>query len=261
MPDVVGQLGNFRGILVAQTVISPAVVDTIRGGAHGQHEIIYVLKGLYGADLEAAHWRGKPGDVFLYPAGCWHRPSLPLNESVRLLVLQWDPSLADSPVGRPCRARDGRGRLLTTIAWLLDLRLDAGAEALSRQLLGVALTEFARLHVGGDPGHNPIERVRHAMHENVANRGLTLSMLAKLAEMSPAHFCRTFRARTGEAPFANLRRLRVEAALPLIAETDLPFAEIATRVGLCSAAHLWRLVVEHTGRPPSSFRRLKGHGG
>jgi AraC-like DNA-binding protein len=57
-----------------------------------------------------------------------------------------------------------------------------------------------------------------------------------------------------------LRKLRAEAALQLLCNTELPAKAIARRVGLRSASHLVHLLRRELGPSPSELRR-KGKSG
>ncbi len=55
-------------------------------------------------------------------------------------------------------------------------------------------------------------RARDAMDRDYA-RALDVSALARIAQVSPARFSRTFRATFGETPHRHLQRRRVERAM------------------------------------------------
>jgi AraC-like DNA-binding protein len=224
---------------------------------HAFHELIYVLNGVYTAQL--GEWRevGHAGDAFIYPDGVGHDSRGTQDGKTRLLVLQWHLVPASAPCISFARLRDVGGRLLYPLMRMLDLtpaQTDPDL-ALRESLLAVVEGECRALAETASPTIDPITRVRRTLD------GLTgipssvpIEELAALAGMTPAHFSRCFRARTGDTPVRYLQRKRVQDALPLILHADLPFAEIARRVGLCDASHLCRLVVREYGRPPRDLR-------
>jgi AraC family transcriptional regulator len=73
--------------------------------------------------------------------------------------------------------------------------------------------------------------------------------------MSRYHFCRRFKAETGQSPIQYFQRLRAERAVSLIRNTELPMYEIARTVGFETPSHLTRIVRKHTGKTPTALRQ------
>src|ERR1700681_1573222 len=103
-------------------------------------------------------------------------------------------------------------------------------------------------------------RARDAMDRTFA-KPLCIPLLARIAEVSEAHFIRTFRATFGETPHRYLQRRRVERAMDLLRETDRPVTEICFDVGFNSLGTFSRTFRGIVGEPPSAYRRrFAGHG-
>src|SRR5258706_10835011 len=68
-------------------------------------------------------------------------------------------------------------------------------------------------------------RARGAMDRTFA-KPLCIPRLARIAEVSEAHFIRTFRATFGETPHRYLQRRRVERAMFLLRATDRSVTDI-----------------------------------
>ena len=96
-------------------------------------------------------------------------------------------------------------------------------------------------------------RARDAMDRDYA-KPLDVPALAKIAFTSPAHFSRTFRATFGETPHRYLQRRRVERAMTLLVQTDLPVTDICLDVGFNSLGTFSRTFSDIVGESPSSFR-------
>ena len=90
------------------------------------------------------------------------------------------------------------------------------------------------------------------------DRPLSVVDLAAVAGTSPRTLTRRIRIATGTSPARFIERIRLDVALQLIAQTTLPLAAIATRVGYADASVLHRLVRRHTRRSPGSFRTTAG---
>lgn len=69
---------------------------------------------------------------------------------------------------------------------------------------------------------------------------------------------RRFRAVLGDSVLGEIRRLRIEKAKHLIAETDLKLSVVAQQCGIHGLARLTAVFKQVTGYAPSVFRRLAG---
>ena len=86
---------------------------------------------------------------------------------------------------------------------------------------------------------------------------LCIRRLARIAEVSQAHFIRTFRATFGETPHRYLQRRRVERAMFLLRETDRSVTDICFDVGFTSLGTFSRTFRDIVGQTPSEYR--EGH--
>jgi AraC-like DNA-binding protein len=103
-------------------------------------------------------------------------------------------------------------------------------------------------------------RARDTMDRAFAHP-LDVPALARVAHVSPAHFSRQFRATFGETPHRYLQRRRVERAMELLRETDLPVTEICLDVGFHSLGTFSRIFREVVGESPTQYRaRFAGEG-
>ncbi|WP_016888833.1 GlxA family transcriptional regulator [Mycobacteroides abscessus] len=102
-----------------------------------------------------------------------------------------------------------------------------------------------------DPELAAIER--YAI-ENMSRR-VGLGELADAAKLSPRTLTRRVQAATGLSPLQFVQRIKVEAALYLLADPQRSVSEVARNVGLSDASTLNRLIRRTTGNSPSTFRR------
>jgi transcriptional regulator GlxA family with amidase domain len=90
---------------------------------------------------------------------------------------------------------------------------------------------------------------------------LDVPALARVANVSPAHFSRQFRQTFGESPHRYLQRRRVERAMDLLRETERSVTEICFDVGWGSLGTFSRTFHEIVGESPSAYRtRFAGPG-
>ena len=84
---------------------------------------------------------------------------------------------------------------------------------------------------------------------------LSVERLAAGVGMSPRSLSRYCREHLRESPAELVRRLRLEEARRLLAETDLPGKDIAGRTGLGDTSTLWRVFTQQLGITPAEYRQ------
>lgn len=87
------------------------------------------------------------------------------------------------------------------------------------------------------------------------DEGLTIAELASVACMSQAHFARSFKATTGQAPHEFISKMRLALARRLLADDCQPITEIALSVGFSSPSNFARAFRNVTGTTPGEYRR------
>jgi AraC-like DNA-binding protein len=99
-------------------------------------------------------------------------------------------------------------------------------------------------------------RARDAMDRAYA-LPLDIPHLARVANVSEAHFIRTFRATFGETPHRYLQRRRVERAMFLLREKERSITDICLDVGFGSLGTFSRTFSEIVGDTPTEYRNRK----
>ncbi len=87
--------------------------------------------------------------------------------------------------------------------------------------------------------------------------------LAQVSAVSPAHFARSFKEAFGVPPHRYLLTRRIERAVALLRDTDLPITEVAFQTGWKSLGTFGRIFRDITGENPRSLRtreQLAPHG-
>ena len=97
-------------------------------------------------------------------------------------------------------------------------------------------------------------RARDAMDRAYAGP-LDVPALAQIANVSEAHFIRTFRATFGETPHRYLQRRRVERAMFLLRATDRSVTDICLDVGFNSLGTFSRSFQAIVGESPTAYRQ------
>ena len=78
--------------------------------------------------------------------------------------------------------------------------------------------------------------------------------LAQVSAVSEAHFAREFRRAFGVPPHRYLLTRRIERAIALLRDTDLPVTEVAYRTGWNSLGTFGRVFRDITGDSPGELR-------
>jgi transcriptional regulator GlxA family with amidase domain len=105
------------------------------------------------------------------------------------------------------------------------------------------------------------DRMDAASHEE-----WPIHRLAQVSAVSPAHFGHSFKAAFGLPPHRYLLTRRIERALALLRDTELPVTEIAFQTGWNSLGTFGRVFHDVTGDSPGNLRarersspRARGH--
>jgi len=99
-----------------------------------------------------------------------------------------------------------------------------------------------------------LQTVIEFIMENLGGRP-TLEQMAAVAQLSPYHFARQFKAATGLAPYQYVIARRVERAQELLREEDdLGLGEVAFRAGFSDQSHFTSHFKRIVGVTPGKFR-------
>ena len=93
------------------------------------------------------------------------------------------------------------------------------------------------------------DRMDAASHE-----AWPIRRLAKISNVSQAHFARSFKEAFGVPPHRYLLTRRIERATALLRETDQPITDIAFQTGWSSLGTFGRIFRDITGESPGTVR-------
>ncbi len=214
-----------------------------------------------------------PGGSFRLPAGrivlvpAWGEFESQCRRPVRHFYIHFDPvglsgdwsrRVWDRPLAIPATPpRDQSVRALaegigTSPAWRLR------AQALLLDCLAAALDQLSAASVASLEAQlmsdNPIApALRHI--DGFYHLPLTVPQLAELCRLSPDHFTRVFKTRTGQTPSQYLQHRRVAVAAERLIASDDDIARIATETGFANRYHFTRVFAKRMGVPPATYRR------
>lgn len=84
---------------------------------------------------------------------------------------------------------------------------------------------------------------------------ISIQELAERCAMSVYHFCRVFKAVTGDTAISYINQLRINKASALLSTSTLPVAEIAAVAGFSDVCYFSRCFKKQKGVSPAVFQR------
>lgn len=125
-------------------------------------------------------------------------------------------------------------------------------EGLTLELLAEACRLVRPAPVPG--GARWLHEVRERVREEFTRR-LTLADCPHAVGVHPVHLAQSFRAHYGESFGQCIRRLRIDFASRVLAQTSKPIAEIALDAGFSDQSHFTKAFRHASGLTPAGFRR------
>ena len=98
------------------------------------------------------------------------------------------------------------------------------------------------------------------MRENL-HRDVTRDETARHAGISPSHFSRLLRERTGRSFTQLLRQSRVDLACELLQSTEDPLAVVAGRCGFCDQSYFTHVFQQTRQMTPKQYRETNRRNG
>ncbi|MFW6270472.1 MAG: helix-turn-helix domain-containing protein [Bacillota bacterium] len=100
-----------------------------------------------------------------------------------------------------------------------------------------------------------INYIINYLNENY-DQDFSLEQIASLANYSPFHFIRLFKAKTGKTPFAYLFDIKINKAKQLLKNSDLSITDICFASGFNNRSHFSVVFKRKTGYSPSQYRKI-----
>ena len=231
---------------------------------HEAPHFIVVTRGVY--RTEARNQRGlcSAGTLIFNPGGTTHRDCF---HSERGEFLSISPGLETSKlleqaspvpliIGGPEFRRSNDPLVANRIATEFQEAANPSEmvlESLGFELLGMVLEEVRRSASAFIPSW--LTRTREMVEDCFATE-LTVAELAAMAGVHPVYLARAYRRHLGCSPGEYMRRCRLLRVRRLLANSDLPLAEIALRTGFSDQSQMTRTFTNMFGISPGRYRRL-----
>lgn len=128
------------------------------------------------------------------------------------------------------------------------------ASKILEHILGLLFFHNPALHgvkAGGpDPATRAIQHMQQRLHQP-----MELAQLARSVNLSPTHFSRVFKEKTGCSPIEYLIRLKIQRACQHLNTTEHSIRKIAEYVGYEDSAYFSRIFKKVMGTSPEQYRK------
>ncbi|SDD00482.1 AraC-type DNA-binding protein [Paenibacillus sp. UNCCL117] len=252
---------------------------------HEHLEIIWMTEGEAVFIVNGQAFTAKPGDLLFVGGGELHTGQATSAGPTEFVAIVFHPDLLAGKGFDPHYIRTiaplltGERRLPPHIgteaplyAYVAGPVMSAVRELESRETayemnakLYLALAFAQLFRHGAGPQQKPKETARQAerfkplityVEQRYAEK-ISVEDAAKMVNLSPYHFCKSFKKATGHTFGRFLQLIRVGEAERLLLETEMPVTEIAVEVGFCDLHYLNKVFKKIKYCSPSDLRRLR----
>ncbi len=259
---------------------------TVHMHAHKAHEFFFLQSGTGSQHTRGCSYTMAPSDLYFFGGGIEHecRPGTAGGCSAHVLYIDPAAFSATSPGDRDClmilnalRSITERlnNRLQVSDATKKQVKLFLArmvndfwnkqpafecAVKIQVQHLLLSLLRDSRLgarirkHFTPVKGSERINDILMYLHHNFMN-SIPVETCAKMAGMSRSHFHAAFQKSTRLTFVQFVNRLRIDAAIRMLRETDIPVLHIAWRCGFRCTSHFFHTFKKNTGITPHAMRK------
>jgi AraC family transcriptional regulator len=252
------QQWSIPGFVLTET-IRPA--ELILAPHYHEHaNISFSLDGVFEETIGTRCHQVAPLDLILRPAGEKHANRYLRHLSRSLIIDVTSERLATIRNATNILETAGllRRRTVAYFGRRIHQEFTSGDSfaALSIESLILELLVESSRHIRDASLEKPkwLWQVRDVLHDEISTIR-TLSELAGLAGVHPAHLARAFRKQFGCTVGEYVRRLRSDKAMNLLRNTNRPISDIAISLGFFDQSHFNHSFKLQTGLTPKEFRR------
>ncbi len=154
------------------------------------------------------------------------------RETRHLMLSLWDTAARDGPMA---------GIKTDSLFQLLLIRLiELSGQAVNESTAGLSQEQITKAC---------------ALIEDRLSEGLSLPEIADEVGVSPFHFARQFKAKTGDTPHGYVMERRLARAKEALRHSRDPIADIAYAFGFSSQQHMTTAFSKHLGITPARYRK------
>jgi AraC family transcriptional regulator len=227
--------------------------------AHDATYFCFVLEGSFTEFYERRSRSCRSSTLVFHPAGETHSDHF--HTSARCFNIQINTQWLDElqrhsrVINAPADFRGGRFSFLATRLYREFLGADQFSSLVIEGLMLEMMGEASRRSVSNSKQSAPLwlRQAREILDERFAE-SLTLVALSERVGVHPVHLAREFRKFFHCTVGEYVRARRIEFACRQIANTKLPFSEIAHGAGFFDQSHFSRTLKRVVGLTPSEYR-------
>ena len=206
----------------------------------------------------------QPGDLFLIPAGTEHSY---FHEDARFVTKYWfhfqltcggkeflsglSMPFCVRPKDAGAAAERFRSILELSVQTDLAAQLRLKAEILEMTALYMELAGCRNEGIFSES--TMLERLRQYIESNLS-LPLTLQEQAQFAHLHPNYLIRFFKKHMGVPPMRYVMQAKLEKAVSLLENTDIPVTELADLLGFSDINQFYKRFRAYTGTSPTEFR-------
>jgi AraC-like DNA-binding protein len=260
--------------------------DCVRMNRHHYWEIYSVASGKTTLQVQDRLFKVQENDMVVIGGDLYHRHISPPNDSLRLIVLYFEPELI--------RTTDGTSEEMEFLTPFLTQNADfphviSRKTKLPGEILGLMLRIHEELPASTALARLAVKTylkmilmllvkhysVHHGTQEDIHRKRADIERLqalfsyletnfyspilvgqaARLSAMSKSHFMYFFKRATGQSFRSYLTRFRIAKAQNLLASTYEPISLISQAAGFCDQSHFGMVFRKLVGATPLAYRR------
>jgi AraC-like DNA-binding protein len=244
-----------------------------RERAHGadQHILIYCHEGRGETTIDKTRYVIEAGDFFIIPAKKGHSYAADEKNPWTIFWVHFKGSKADSLVSQIRKKFKGWKGYITYNGKSIELfneiygQLERGYSADYLQYSNMCLWHFLSTFIYNSHDIKrkteqsaPVDRAI-AYLSSRTDQVLELDEVAAYVNLSPAHFCYTFKKKSGFSPIEYFNHLKIQKACQYLLFTDLRIKEVALELGFTDQYYFSRLFSKVMGLPPNEYREKRIH--
>lgn len=239
---------------------SCTLLTTQRHFHDGCSEIMIVLRGQLDHEHNGSVVTMKCGDLFFLPDNSIHQLNNP-SDNLIMLNLSVIPSIIEqalqflriSDPPRQVSFSHVDQQVVDYLLWnhkrltLADKSTDR--TSIIRNTFSMLLPYCCR----NKPEMDWFDSLLHEMHKQENFQG-GVQRMQQLAFCTPAHLCRTCKARTGMTPTQYIDKIRIQYACNLLKHMEYSINDVCMECGYNNLGYFYRRFTQEAGMPPGQFK-------
>ena len=198
----------------------------------------------------------KSGDSYLLLPGEPHTYTYKKAENSRYYWMHFTGNKAGEvlslcEISKGVNRSGGRGSEKDSILAMLTEELIGCADEASEYAVSLLFSFLSLFKRGGAKKRLYAEAIREL---ETSGEGIGISEVARLYNITPAHFIRSFKAEYGVTPNEYRQNYRISKATNLLRMTDLSVQDVAYQCGFSDPLYFSRIFAKRVGVSPSKYR-------